>query len=90
MSWDGISAIAELVAAIGVVASLAYLAVQIRQNTRHIDFNTRAVRASTFQSFSDTFGKRRYADSFVEFISDQLAGQPVEQRRAATEEELHV
>lgn len=56
VSWDAVSAIAEMVGAIGVVASLAYLAVQIRQNTQHIDFNTRAIRASTFQSFSDTFG----------------------------------
>lgn len=56
MNWDAVSAIAELVGAIGVVASLAYLGLQIRQNTHHIDFNTRAIRASTFQSFSDTFG----------------------------------
>ncbi len=49
-------AIGELVGALGVVASLAYLAVQIRQNTHHIDFNTRAIRANTFQNFSDTFG----------------------------------
>jgi hypothetical protein len=57
MNWDAVGAVAELVGAIGVVASLAYLAVQIRQNTHHIDFNTRAIRASTFQSFSDTFGQ---------------------------------
>ena len=57
MNWDAVSAVAELVGAIAVVASLAYLAVQIRQNTQHIDFNTRAIRSSTFQSFSDTFGQ---------------------------------
>lgn len=56
MNWNALGAVAELVGALGVVASLAYLAVQIRQNTQHIDFNTRAIRASTFQSFSDTFG----------------------------------
>jgi hypothetical protein len=56
LNWDAIGAIAELIGALGVVASLAYLALQIRQNTHHIDFNTRAIRASTFQSFSDTFG----------------------------------
>jgi hypothetical protein len=56
VNWDAVGAIAELIGALGVVASLAYLAVQIRQNTQHIDFNTRAIRASTFQSFSDTFG----------------------------------
>ena len=34
MSWESISAIGEIVGAVGVVISLIYLAVQIRQNTR--------------------------------------------------------
>ena len=34
MSLETVSAIAQIVAAIGVIASLFYLAVQIRQNTR--------------------------------------------------------
>ena len=33
MNWDAIGAIAELLGAIGVIASLVYLATQIRQNT---------------------------------------------------------
>ena len=33
MNWDAVGAIAELAGALGVVASLAYLAIQIRQNT---------------------------------------------------------
>ena len=33
MNWDAIGAIAEAVSAVGVVATLAYLAVQIRSNT---------------------------------------------------------
>ena len=32
MNWDAIGAIAELAGAIGVIASLIYLARQIRQN----------------------------------------------------------
>ena len=43
MSLDDLGNIGELVAAIGVIASLIYLAVQIRQNTR-------SVRASTYHS----------------------------------------
>jgi hypothetical protein len=35
-SWDAVAAIAESVGAIGVIATLAYLAAQIRQNTRAI------------------------------------------------------
>ena len=34
MNWDAIAAIAELLGALGVIASLIYLAIQIRQNTR--------------------------------------------------------
>ena len=34
MNWDAVAAIAELLGAAGVIASLLYLAVQVRQNTR--------------------------------------------------------
>jgi hypothetical protein len=34
MNWDAIGALAELAGALGVIASLVYLAIQIRQNTR--------------------------------------------------------
>jgi hypothetical protein len=43
MSWDAVAAIAELVGALGVIASLIYLSVGIRQNTR-------ASRAATFHA----------------------------------------
>jgi hypothetical protein len=33
MYWDGIVAVSEVVGAIAVVASLVYVAVQIRQNS---------------------------------------------------------
>ena len=33
MNWDALGAVAELVGAVGVVASLLYVAVQVRQNT---------------------------------------------------------
>jgi hypothetical protein len=42
MNWDAMGAIGEIVGAIGVIATLGYLAIQ----TKH---NTRAVNASTFQ-----------------------------------------
>ena len=42
MNWDAIAAVAELIAAVGVIASLIYLATQIRQNTR-------STRAAAFQ-----------------------------------------
>ena len=48
MNWDAVGAISELVGAIGVVASLVYLGVQIRQNTRHIGTNTRALQTHAY------------------------------------------
>lgn len=45
MNWEAVGASAELLAAVGVVISLLYLATQIRQNTE-------SVRASTFQDFT--------------------------------------
>jgi hypothetical protein len=44
MNWDAIGAIAELLGAIGVIASLIYLATQIRQSREQM-------RASTAQQF---------------------------------------
>jgi hypothetical protein len=83
MNWNAIGAVAELVGALGVVASLAYLAVQIRQNTHHIDFNTRAIRASTFQNFSNTFGD--FEDLLLEhkqlghiWVTGLTEGEPLE------------
>lgn len=46
MNWEAIGAIAEAIGALGVIVTLAYLAVQIRQNTA-------SVRASTLQEISE-------------------------------------
>jgi hypothetical protein len=45
MNWEALGAIGEIVAAVAVVVSLIYLAVQIRQNTRWL-------RASTHHSLT--------------------------------------
>ncbi len=47
MNWDAIGAIAELLGAIGVIASLIYLATQIRQRREQMRENTRATRERT-------------------------------------------
>jgi hypothetical protein len=46
VNWDALGAIAEAAGAIGVVASLAYLALQIRNNTQ-------GLRSSAVQSITD-------------------------------------
>ena len=45
MNWEAVGAIGEVIGALGVIATLAYLAVQIRQNSA-------VVRASTRQAIS--------------------------------------
>ena len=52
MNWDAIGAIAELLGAVGVIASLVYLAGQIRQSREQMEQNTRAMRASAYQEFT--------------------------------------
>jgi hypothetical protein len=44
MNWDAIGALGELLGAAGVMASLIYLAVQVRQNTVHLNNSTRSMR----------------------------------------------
>ena len=49
MNWDAIGAVAETLGAIGVIATLAYLAVQIRQNSRELSSSSRrATQSSIF------------------------------------------
>jgi hypothetical protein len=47
MNWDAIGAIGEVVGAVGVIVSLLYLALQIRQNSN-------VVRSATRQAISTT------------------------------------
>ena len=50
MSIEELGSIGELIAAIATVLTLVYLAIQVRQNTR-------ALKASTFQSISSELGQ---------------------------------
>ncbi|HXH61544.1 MAG TPA: hypothetical protein VNI20_09315 [Fimbriimonadaceae bacterium] len=53
VNWDAIGAIAESIGALGVMISLVYLAVQIRQSGSSVEQNTVALRSSTYQSIVD-------------------------------------
>jgi hypothetical protein len=53
MNWDAIGAIAELLGAVGVIASLVYLATQIRQSRDQMSQNTKAMKAGAYQQASD-------------------------------------
>ena len=47
MNWEAIGAVAELLGALGVIATLVYLSIQIRQNTR-------MMKSTALQSIADT------------------------------------
>ncbi len=49
MNWDAIAALAELLGAIAVLASLVYLATQIRQNTQMVKSSIRQQLTSSTQ-----------------------------------------
>jgi hypothetical protein len=49
VNWEALGAVAELIGAVGVIGSLIYLAVQIRQNTR-------SLRASAYQAITGHVG----------------------------------
>jgi hypothetical protein len=53
MNWEALGAIAELIGAIAVILTLAYLAVQIRQNNRFVEQNTKLLDASIANSTRD-------------------------------------
>jgi hypothetical protein len=53
MNWDAIGAVAESLGAVGVIASLVYLATQIRNSQEQMAQNTRALRAASYQQFRD-------------------------------------
>ncbi len=50
MNWDAIGAIAELLGAVGVIASLVYLATQIRHSRDQMSENTKNVRIASEHS----------------------------------------
>ncbi len=47
MNWEAIGAIGELLGAAGVIATLGYLAFQIRQNTRQLAQEAQRTRAQS-------------------------------------------
>jgi hypothetical protein len=53
MNWDAIGAIAETLGAIGVIASLVYLATQIRHSRDQMSQNTQALRAGSYQQLHE-------------------------------------
>jgi len=48
MNWEAIGAVAEAIGALGVIATLIYLSVQVQQNTK-------AIKIQTYNAFTNQF-----------------------------------
>ena len=70
LNWDAIGAIAELAGAVGVVLSLVYLAVQIRQNTNQMESSARAARGHSYQTLLNGLQSHLAPVSMDETMSD--------------------
>ena len=89
MNWDAVGAIAELLGALGVIISLAYLSVQIRQNTKQIGEHSRELRIAALDAIASSFSRFRdplirdpeLAALWLKGIEDYDALDPVEQVR---------
>lgn len=54
MNWEATGAIADIVGATAVLATLIYLALQIRQNSRSINQQNDMAKAQTIQARADS------------------------------------
>ena len=57
MNWDAIGAIGETLGAIGVIVTLVYLAVQLKQNTKALRSNSWQAIQEAEQRFDDLFSR---------------------------------
>ncbi len=76
MSIMELGALGEFLGSIGVIATLVYLAIQIRQNTRSMDESRRLALAQTYQARSElrVHALLREADSeYATPVMDKLA-----------------
>jgi len=63
MNWEAVGAIAELCGAVAVVATLVYLALQVKQNTI-------AMKGTTNRLFQEQRWAADLADTFAKFAAD--------------------
>ena len=56
MNWEALGAIGEIVGAVAVIATLGYLALQIRQNTRLLKATALSATADAYLSFNRLLG----------------------------------
>ncbi len=86
MTLQDLGSVGELVAALATVATLAYLALQIRQNTVQLRDNARAIRLSEVRAAADgeiDFRRLLLTDPEVDDVFDRgVRGEPLDSTSA--------
>ena len=72
MNWDAIGAIAEGLGALGVIATLFYLASQVRQSKKATEANTRSLHGTASWDAEIVFAHRNEKTSHDKEFSDLL------------------
>ena len=71
MNWDAVGAIAEVVASVGVIVSLIYLAIQIRAQTEEKEVSTTSETVSMLDAWYQSIsGDEVLASIFVKGLRD--------------------
>ena len=82
MNWEAIGAIGELLGAAGVIATLGYLAIQIRQNTRTQSAASEQAKSPSFSGFHSYVAQSEtLAHIWEKGFADETALTPDEKRR---------
>jgi len=73
MNWEAIGAVGEILGAIGVIATLAYLAVQIRQNTQMVKAQTRdSITNKQLDYYSSIYENDGSSESYFAAVSKEF------------------
>ena len=78
MNWEAIAAIGEIAGALGVIATLAYLSIQLRQNTKALHASSYEhwnTIASSFSDFTALYGKQLGEIQQIESVEELSADQ---------------
>ena len=83
MNWEALGAIGETLGALGVIVTLVYLAIQIRQNTQSMQEGRRLTLAQTYQMRADAL-----QDMLVQAATSSIGGIIVKLTEAGYPEDL--
>jgi hypothetical protein len=84
LNWEAIGAVGEILGALAVVITLAFLAVQVRQNSRSIRMSTRARATETFSNALSMMQQPGMAELGLSGLQDFQALNPADQLRFAS------